>query len=807
MIGAAGRLLVVLAALLGLAAAAAHLHALRRPAAARPARLLALAHAASFGAALLLLVAAFLASRVEIAYVWEHTSARYPWWYKLSGVWGGQKGTVVLWGALVALCVAVDTRRAGATALLARAAALAVGTAFAAYLALDDPFAATAAGPLAVHPVGRGLQEVLVTPFMIIHPPVQFAAYALVTMPAAYAFAGLALRAPAKEWTPAAMAWARPAWLAATVGLGLGGLWAYYVLSFGGFWAWDPVETANLLPWLALTAFLHAGKDLERHEDFRLAAPVLAVAAFALVVFATFATRSGLWISVHAFTDPTGRFSPDAAARLVAILQAHRPSRFFLALLISSLVLAAAALARTVSGGAVARAYAAGAALVAAWALVDVTSLLGALLELGAALPPGNASAAAGALAATALAAPLLFAFFRASGPARFPAVSERGLMHAAVVIFGVALAVTLVLDLLAVNGADRALFDVRAPFVALPLVVVLTARFGMEALGTKRAVVLATASGLLGALAALAFPANRVVAASAPILAGALLATFLALARANLAPGLPRAARVVGVLLLAAGLLVLAVGASPPPGLDAVGGALLVLLGVVVLVGGVLALRGLSPRAAFGRAARPRFAQALTRSGVRLVHLSLVVGLAGYAAATYSVQEVEITESAPLAPGQSVALGDRVLTVGAPRGEAADGWWRAVELPLTVTRDGRVVDESKLRFEHNGAPINHYDPVLDIRRGLDSDLYVTTSSLRVANGTWIRAHGDACVAQPAGPAVGACFTSLDITAVSFTATSLPLVGLVWTGLWAMTAGMVLILAGKGAVYTLRTAG
>ncbi|MFA5862689.1 MAG: cytochrome c biogenesis protein CcsA, partial [Candidatus Thermoplasmatota archaeon] len=260
--------LALTAALVGLAAQAAYLLQ-GRPLLRRVALGSALAAAALAALAYAYLTWAFMTSRLDIEYVFSYTKATYPWYYKLAGTWGAQKGTMLLWAALTGACLAIfalarspasgrgepsahEFERARQWTLLFLVAL------FASFLFLvvrQDTFAPTPDFLLVSRPDGNGLSPVLQAPLSLFHPPAEFIAYALTAVPAAAGLAFLATGTPA--WSRVCRTWARVTWALYTVGIGLGAIWAYYTLSFGGYWAWDPVEVANLIPWIVLTAFLH----------------------------------------------------------------------------------------------------------------------------------------------------------------------------------------------------------------------------------------------------------------------------------------------------------------------------------------------------------------------------------------------------------------------------------------------------------------------------------------------------------------------------------------------------------------------
>ncbi|MGD1992188.1 MAG: cytochrome c-type biogenesis CcmF C-terminal domain-containing protein [Anaerolineae bacterium] len=256
---------------------------------------------ALLGAAVVVLLAAFLNDQFQIKYVAEHSSRELPLYLKVSAVWGGQAGSLLLWSFLQALFAAIVIARPShrSRSLLPWAAVfLSLITAFfvAVTLFLSNPFNRLPSVPAN----GQGLNPLLRHPGMIFHPPAMYVGYVGLAVPFALALAALATR-QIDLWPTVARRWTLAAWLFLGLGLLLGARWAYDVLGWGGYWGWDPVENAGLMPWLTATALLHGTVMQEQRRNFRLWNLVLVVLSFALVLFGTFTTRSGLIQSVHAF--------------------------------------------------------------------------------------------------------------------------------------------------------------------------------------------------------------------------------------------------------------------------------------------------------------------------------------------------------------------------------------------------------------------------------------------------------------------------------------------------------------------------
>jgi cytochrome c-type biogenesis protein CcmF len=266
-------------------------------------------HAAAglLGLALLLLLVAFLTDQFQIRYVAHHSSRALPLYLKASAVWAGQDGSLLLWAFLQALFAVLVARGNGSgqpagtasTKMTAWAMVfLCVVAAFfvAVTLFLSNPFVQLPTPPSD----GYGLNPLLRHPGMIFHPPTLYLGYVGLAVPFAFAMAAMVTRR-VEDWPATTRRWTLTAWLFLGLGLLLGMRWAYDVLGWGGYWGWDPVENAGLMPWLTATALLHSTVTQRRRKGFRWWNMLLAILSFALVLFGTFATRSGLILSVHAF--------------------------------------------------------------------------------------------------------------------------------------------------------------------------------------------------------------------------------------------------------------------------------------------------------------------------------------------------------------------------------------------------------------------------------------------------------------------------------------------------------------------------
>ncbi len=268
----------------------------------RAARLASYATAVVSTLSLVVLTYAFAVSDFSLKYVHQYSDAAMPMFYKLTAVWGGQSGSMLFWAWLLAVFSAW-----AAHAYRERLAPL-IPWALVALMAVVDFFCLMmllAANPfetflVEIPTTGRGLNPLLQNPFMVVHPPSLYVGYVGLAIPFAFALAAVITKRT-DDWFAAVRPFALGSWYFLTMGLVLGMIWAYEELGWGGYWAWDPVENAGLIPWLTSTAYLHTVMAQRRRQMFLMLNVVLAVVTFELTIFGTFLTRSGFIQSVHAF--------------------------------------------------------------------------------------------------------------------------------------------------------------------------------------------------------------------------------------------------------------------------------------------------------------------------------------------------------------------------------------------------------------------------------------------------------------------------------------------------------------------------
>ncbi|MGE5726849.1 MAG: heme lyase CcmF/NrfE family subunit, partial [Acidobacteriota bacterium] len=254
-------------------------------------------------AALCLVTAAFQ-NDFSLAYIFHHSNRDLPAPYKFAALWSGQEGSLLFWSLLLATYGLVLRLRHNVDRRLFAYASVIIAAVQVFFLLLvnfaANPFAMMQ-GTLPAD--GAGLNPLLQYPEMVIHPPMLYLGYVGFTVPFAFALGALLMRYPGEKWIHITRRWTMVTWGFLTCGIFLGAHWAYSVLGWGGYWAWDPVENASLMPWLTGTAFLHSVMMQEKRGMLKIWNMWLIFATFLLCIFGTFLTRSGVVSSVHAFAQ------------------------------------------------------------------------------------------------------------------------------------------------------------------------------------------------------------------------------------------------------------------------------------------------------------------------------------------------------------------------------------------------------------------------------------------------------------------------------------------------------------------------
>ena len=260
-------------------------------------------------AASAILLHAILTDNFSFNYVASRSNADLDLLYKVAAWWGGQEGSLLFWSWIAATYsfVAVYSGRARHRGMISYVVVTMAGTQafFLGLVAFEaNPFQVIMSGPQVTSvPDGSGLNPLLQHPMMAIHPPMLYLGYVGFTVPFAFALASLITRQPGERWIHTTRVWTMVTWLFQSIGILLGARWAYVVLGWGGYWGWDPVENASLLPWLTGTAFLHSVMMQEKKGMMKVWNIVLISSTFFLCIFGTMMTRGGLVSSVHAFAQ------------------------------------------------------------------------------------------------------------------------------------------------------------------------------------------------------------------------------------------------------------------------------------------------------------------------------------------------------------------------------------------------------------------------------------------------------------------------------------------------------------------------
>jgi cytochrome c-type biogenesis protein CcmF len=255
-------------------------------------------------AASAVLVYAAFTNDFGVAYIRQHSNRALPAPYKFAALWSGQEGSLLFWCWLLAAYGLVLRLRHKVDTRLVAHASVVISAVQIFFLVLVNFVALPFALEQGVIPAdGNGLNPLLQYPEMVIHPPMLYLGYVGMTVPFCFALAALIMKYPGEKWIHITRRWTMVGWLFLTCGIFLGSYWAYRVLGWGGWWGWDPVENASLLPWLTGTAFLHSVMMQEKRGMMKVWNMWLIFSTFLLAIFGTFLTRSGVVSSVHAFAE------------------------------------------------------------------------------------------------------------------------------------------------------------------------------------------------------------------------------------------------------------------------------------------------------------------------------------------------------------------------------------------------------------------------------------------------------------------------------------------------------------------------
>src|SRR5689334_10614266 len=293
---------------------------------ARPMRAVAVVQGGLTLIAFAMLLLVFARSDMSVALVFANSHSAKPFIYKVAGAWGNHEGSMLMWVTILAVAgafVAIFSRRTGERTLIAglgSQAVLALGF-YAFLLIASNPFARLFPAP----PDGEGLNPLLQDPGLAFHPPTLYLGYVGLSVAFSLAVGALLTGEVDSKLARAMRPWVLGAWVLLTLGITAGSYWAYYELGWGGYWFWDPVENASLMPWLAATALLHSINVLAARGALKAWTMMLAVIAFSMSMVGTFLVRSGVLTSVHAFA-----IDPERGSFLLVLLAVYVGAAFIL---------------------------------------------------------------------------------------------------------------------------------------------------------------------------------------------------------------------------------------------------------------------------------------------------------------------------------------------------------------------------------------------------------------------------------------------------------------------------------------------
>src|SRR5438067_3838593 len=293
---------------------------------ARPMRAVAVVQGVLTLAAFAMLLLVFARSEMSVVLVFANSHSAKPFIYKIAGAWGNHEGSMLMWVTILAVAgafVALFSRRTGERTLIAGLggqAVLALGF-YTFLLIASNPFVRLNPAP----PDGQGLNPLLQDPGLAFHPPTLYLGYVGLSIAFSLAVGALLTGEVDSRLARAMRPWVLGAWILLTLGITAGSYWAYYELGWGGYWFWDPVENASLMPWLAATALLHSINVLAARGALKAWTMMLAVIAFSMSMVGTFLVRSGILTSVHAFA-----IDPERGTFLLALLAIYVGAAFTL---------------------------------------------------------------------------------------------------------------------------------------------------------------------------------------------------------------------------------------------------------------------------------------------------------------------------------------------------------------------------------------------------------------------------------------------------------------------------------------------
>lgn len=302
--GGAGFLFMLLALIAGAGAAYFYLNGMRsdNKVYEKVGGYFVIAQGVTIGIASLILLLALATSNFKIEYVAQYTDLALPMSYKLTAFWAGQAGSLLFWALLLVIFTVIELIRLRNYDSRYKSSVLFIISITSSFFLILTCFVTNPFAELGFTPAdGVGLNPLLQNPGMVYHPPTLFIGYAGFTVPLGHAIASIMTADGSSKWVKESRGWNIIIWVFLTIGIVLGGQWAYVELGWGGYWAWDPVENASFLPWITATALLHSALVYEQRGKLKIWTHTLLFVSFLLCIFGTFLTRSGVIESVHSF--------------------------------------------------------------------------------------------------------------------------------------------------------------------------------------------------------------------------------------------------------------------------------------------------------------------------------------------------------------------------------------------------------------------------------------------------------------------------------------------------------------------------
>jgi cytochrome c-type biogenesis protein CcmF len=796
-----------------------------------------------------LLVNGFLSSDMTLEYVHSYSATDHEWFYKVTGVWAGGKGSIFLWAFFLSLFAFIQVSVWNLRSEKKRSSEeyqdwlFLILTAFIMVLVFIvlklDMFASTPAFRLAADPGGIGLNPLLETPLMTIHPPVEFAAYGVAAVPFAASIAYLASND--KRWKFDALTYGRMSWLFMSLGIVIGALWAYTVLGWGGYWGWDPVETANLLPWISLTAFLHAAFMHRRKGSYANMAPLLGILSFALVLFTTFETRSGYVDSVHAFAGGGASLPFDPADKLIAVLEASQESAFFLAILLFILLIGALFFMRRFlrqERGSTEWRYVGYAYMLIYGALlipiaIDVTTFLSVFFDFARALGLGNLVAGLAVALLLLIGIPFIWVVMTSEAKEeseKRPILHSDSWMMLTILILAVWFLATFLLMMQGLNGLNPKSFEDRLPLILVPLgaILILCLSWGYVSPGFSFYIV-----GLIVVTSVIGFVifANRYFFVYIPICLGILATAGYRIMRVSAKKDTSRNLQLAGLFLISASILGMVMWGSGPtrvwlgpasfetslpllflglvasvvPFVAGIGtlragsfrlalfGGILGLASIGFLAGTILSAIALvlivSERESFSRSTSltKSVKRPLMTASAHLIHIGAALIIIGYATSTFLPESYE---NEILLTNQSYDYEEGyTLEVIESRGFDIDSdlLYEIMEVVIRISDSSETIAEVPLRMVWAepglGGLARQYMSEVHVHSEHAVDIYFILIGFFTVADEWKNINTEYETTEK--------FASPDITAVRVGVKFIPLVGLVWSGTWIMSAGIV----------------